>query len=214
MRSFVPWLIVVAALAAVAGGWALFARSEAQRYAAVERVARSASDIRLALTIDYARGPIAAERYRMSDLNGVSDASYAVTNRAGTTATFHEAGAGYDVSFFFDRLVADGIWDLTTKPARGRTDPRYTVTIDQRAGAERGGRTFSFTDPHYWATTAGRQFHIRLEKDRPVPDLLTLASTSIADPRYEKIVADFRAFGTPRFKRTVREARARLGLAP
>jgi len=43
-----------------------------------------------------------------------------------------------------------------------------------------------------------------------VPDLVNLQSTSTADPRYEKIVADFAAFGSARFRQTVAAARAKL----
>jgi hypothetical protein len=87
------------------------------------------------------------------------------------------------------------------------------VTIEQTAQGESGRRTFSFTDPKYWAVAAGREYHIRLDPRKPTPnqaDLLRLDSTSIAEPRYAKIVDDFAAFGSPAFHRTVASARAKL----
>ena len=209
-RSPVTVLILVAAIAAVVGGWLLFAQSERQRFVAVRQVRASRSEIRLTLAVDHVAGPIAREEWHMENLDGRSRASYAVTDRHGTRASFDEAIQGYDVTFLFDRLVADGIWELHTRPDRGRDHDIHTVTIDQVAAAARGAHTFRFTDPQYLATTAGRQYHIHLDRDKPVPDLLRLDSTSTADPRYAKIVADFEGFGPPRFKRTVAAARAKL----
>jgi hypothetical protein len=214
-RGILALLIACAALVAVGGmAWQLFSRDQSARLRAVRDVGRSPSVVDLSLTVDYAGGRVAREAYAMVDDNGNSYATYAVSDRAGSTAHFREPVPGYGVSFLFDRLVADGIWELTDKPPRGDTSARYAVSIAQTVGGQHGGRTVTFTDPHYWATTAGRQFKIHLEKDKPTPDLLTLEGTSIADPRYAKVVADFRAFGSPAFKATIRQARLRLGLPP
>lgn len=172
----------------------------------------SPSKVELSMIVDHSGGHVAREAYTMVDDNGRSEAAYAVTDRQGTTARFHETIPGYGVSFLFDRLVADGIWQLTNKPPRGDTSVRFTVAVQQTVGGEHGGRTITFTDPRYWATTAGRQFHIHLDKNKPTPDLLTLDSTSIADPRYAKVVGDFRSFGSPAYKATIRKARMQLGL--
>jgi hypothetical protein len=83
----------------------------------------------------------------------------------------------------------------------------YTLHIHQVSGNKQGSRTITFTDPHYWAVTAGRQYHIVLNTNSPVPDLTKLQSTSLADPRYEKIVREFRNFGTPAFRARVAQAR-------
>ena len=84
----------------------------------------------------------------------------------------------------------------------------YTLHIHQVADREQGSRTITFTDPHYWALEAGRQYHIQLRQNSPTPDLTKLQSTSLADPRYEKIVNAFRAFGPSSFRDKVRQAQA------
>jgi hypothetical protein len=146
----------------------------------------------------------------MQNLNGVSSAAYAVTDRKGTIARFNEPMSGYDVTFLFDKLVQDGIWDLHTRPPRGKQRDIHAVTIAQVADKASGQHHFEFTDPHYIATSAGREYHIHLDPNKPVPDLLTLESTSTADPRYQLIVNDFEQFGTPRFKATIVAAREKL----
>ncbi len=65
-----------------------------------------------------------------------------------------------------------------------------------------------FTDPHYWATTAGHQYEIQLSKNSPTPDLTKLKSTSLADPRYLNIVQAFRNFGPPSFRQKIAQAQA------
>lgn len=201
-----------AALAIGIGGLQLFSQSESRRFNEVKAMASSPSAFNVELKIDYARGRVAEEIYAMSDRNGVSVASYAVTDRSGTTARFHEDLGGYEVSFLFGKLVQDGIWDLSSQPPRGDPTIRYAISVNQTAQEQHGSRSFTFTDPHWWATTAGRQYSIHLDKDKPVPDLLQLSSTSLAEPRYERLVDDFRAFGSPQFKATIQTARRRLGL--
>jgi hypothetical protein len=205
--------IVILALVFAVTGWQLFARNEADRFHAVDAVRNSESYIRLTLHVAYPMGPIASEDYQLVNDNGKSRASYTVGDRKGTIATFDEVIRGYDVTFAFDKLVSDGIWELNTKHPRTTEDAKYTVTIEQTAQGQSGRRTFSFTDPHYWAVAAGRQYHIRLDPHKPTPseaDLLHLDSTAIAEPRYAKIVADFTSFGSPAFHRTVASARAKL----
>jgi hypothetical protein len=205
--------IAILSLVFVVSGWQLYARNEAERFRAVDAVRSSKSFIKLVLHVDYPSGRIASEEYTLVDSDGKSRATYAVADRKGTIATFDELIRGYDVTFAFDKLVQDGIWELNSKHARTLADVKYTVTIEQTAQAQSGHRTFSFTDPHYWAVAAGRQYHIRLDARKPVPsqaDLLRLDSTSLAEPRYAKIVADFETFGSPAFHRTVASARAKL----
>lgn len=211
MRRF-PTTVIVLTIAALAlvGGWFLFARSEHDRFVAVQRVKQSNSEIRLHFTVDRPSGRIAREEWAMRNLNGHSQASYAVSDRNGSVARFDEPIDDYTVTFLFDKLVADGIWDLQTRPFRGKDDTVHIVRIEQVAGAERGSHEFRFTDPHYLAVSAGREYQIHLDPKKPVPDLITLNSTSSADDRYLKIVADFEAFGSPTFKRSMALARTKL----
>jgi hypothetical protein len=215
MRRFPTTLVVlVVALAGLIGGWRMFWPGESQRFAQVDSVRNQRSEIHLVETIVHAKGPIAREELRLDNVNGKSVASFNLENRKGYVAHFQEPLQGYDLTFAFDLLVRDGIWDLRTPDHfHGNTDDIYTISIAQTAGAQSGSHHFSFADPHYLATTAGRQYQIHLDKNKPVPseaDLLQLTSTSTADPRYQKIVNDFKSFGPPRFKRTVAEARRRL----
>jgi hypothetical protein len=211
MRRFpVTLLILVAVVIAIAGGWMLFAKSEHDRFVAVQRVNRSRSEIRLSYTVDHTSGRIAREVWSMQNVNGHSVASYAATDRKGTKATFDEQIAGYDVTFLFDRLVADGIWELETRPFRGSSETLHVVAISQVADKSSGSHRFQFSDAHYIATEAGREYHIHLDPHKPVPDLVNLQSTSTADPRYEKIAQDFESFGPARFKATIAAAKAKL----
>ena len=211
MRAvLVRLLIIAAAVVAVAGGWLLFAKSEHDRYVAVQHVHNSRSEIRLSYTVDHTAGPIAREIWSMRNIDGDSVASYAAIDRHGNKATFDEQIHGYDVTFLFDKLVADGIWELQTRPFRGSAQTLHVVEISQVADKASGSHRFQFSDAHYIATEAGREYHIHLDPHKPVPDLLTLQSTSTADPRYEKIADDFEAFGSPKFKATVAQARAKL----
>jgi|SRR5579884_635008 len=212
MRRFpTTLLVVIVALFGIVAGWKIFWPSESQRYQAVKAVGEQRSELHFSETIAHAKGPIASETWRLDNVNGVSSASYSAKNRAGTRiAKFTEPVRGYDVTFAFERLVQDGIWELQTRPFRGNTDDVYTVYVDQVAGSRSGHHTFRFTDPHYLATTAGRQYEIKLDKNKPVPSLLTLDSTSNADPRYERVVQDFASFGPPHFKSTVAAARRKL----
>jgi hypothetical protein len=214
MRRFpVNAFIAVLVLIFAVSGWRMYAHNEAARFHAVEGVRNSKSYIKLTLHVTYPDGPIATEAYALVDDNGKSRATYAVGDRKGTIATFDEIIGGYDVTFAFDKLVRDGIWELNSKHPRTLSDTRYVVTIDQTAQSESGRRTFSFTDPQYWAVAAGRQYHIRLDPKKPTPseaDLLQLDSTALREPRYLKIVEDFRDFGSPAFHRTIASARAKL----
>ncbi len=215
MRRFpITLLIVVVVLAGLVTGWKLFWPSETQRYAAVKSVRQQRSVIHLSEIIVHAKGPIAHEELRLDNVDGNSTASYAVADRKGYVARFSQPLHGYDVTFAFDLLVRDGIWQLQQpRQFHGNTNEIYTVTVAQVAGSRQGRHGFSFADPHYLATTAGRQYEIHLDRNRPVPsqaDLLQLHSTSIADPRYQKIVDDFASFGPPHFKQTVAAARAKL----
>jgi len=206
-RSAFPVLISLAAAVAVIVGWlTFFVKPEAARYHATQRVANSSSTLHVGMTVRYAAGPVASEEYRMADTNGSSTASYRVVGTNGKVYTITTpAIESYTVPFFFERVVADGIWKIADRPPRGDRSIAYTLSVDQAVQNERGSRTVHFTDPHYWATTAGRQYEIHLSKNKPTPSLLQLSGTSLADKRYAALVSDFRNFGTPGFRAKVAE---------
>lgn len=173
------------------------------------RVAQRPSVLDLKLTITYDKPPIYLERYTMYNDNGVSTVRYKVQGYAGKVVTITlPPDKTYAVTFFFEQVVQDGIWQLMNKPPVGDTHVHYTLHIHQVADGRQGSRTVTFTDPHYWAVQAGRRYRIQLSPSSPVPDLTKLQSTSLADPRYEKIVQAFRAFGPSSFRSKVRQAQA------
>ncbi|GAC1305377.1 MAG: hypothetical protein NVS2B3_07080 [Vulcanimicrobiaceae bacterium] len=218
-RNPIPPLIVIATLIALAGSYAFFQKALLPRYAASRRVLASRSDLRLSMRVRYDAGPLVEERFAMRDLDGLSSSSYRVLGRSGLQITIEERPrktieAGPNVAFFFQEAVADGIWELRSKPPRGDRRTQYALDVYQDVNGEHGARHVTFTDPHYWATTGGHQFTLHLKKNEPVPDLLHLTSTTLVEPRYERIVADFRNFGPESFRRKVSAARLRLGARP
>jgi len=202
---------IVLAVIAMIVGWKIFYHDETQRFHAVQQIRQQRSELHFGQAITHDKGPIAREEWRLDNVDGKSSATYTAENRAGSrVAKFTEPIPGYDVTFAFEKLVQDGIWELQTRPLKGKTDNVYTVSVAQVAGDRSGSHKFTFTDPKYLAVAAGRQYHIHLDKNKPVPNLLTLQSTSNADPRYQKVVDDFASFGPPRFKKTVAAAREKL----
>ena len=175
----------------------------------VTRIRQSASVLDVGLTMKYDKPPIYLEQYTMHNDNGISNVEYKIQGYSGKVVTISlPPDKTYAVTFFFEEVVQDGIWQLMNKPDAGDTNVRYTLHIHQVADREQGSRTITFTDPHYWALEAGRQYHIQLSQNSPTPDLTKLQSTTLADPRYEKIVNAFRAFGPPSFREKVRQAQA------
>jgi hypothetical protein len=214
-RCFIPVLIAVAVGVCFFVSCWLFARDLGRSYQRVHALARLPSDIALSMTVRYARGTIVREEYYMNDNNGVSSAVYRVTGRSGMRVRIESLPrAEYDVSFLFGKVVRDGIWELPEAPPRGDTSVSYEVTVVQSIDGHHGAHTIRFTDPHYWATTAGRMYNIRLNKSKLVPDLLLLRSTSSAEPRYERVVEDMRSFGSDAFQAKIATARATFAKHP
>lgn len=210
-RRWIAPLIAGFAFAMLLLGWRIYAPIEAARYHQTQQVRTARSVIKMSYAIVRDKGPIAREEFTYVNDNGDSRVTYAGTNRAGTlVARFDSHIAGYDVTFLFDKVVADGIWELTSMPPRGDTTVHYEISIYQLANGQDGSHRFTFTDPHYWATTGGRQYKIKLSRDKPVPDLLTMKSTALAEPRYGSLINDFEAFGPPAFRSTLAKARAKL----
>lgn len=203
-------ILILAAGAAIIVGWLLFfAKPETARYHATKKVANSGSLLHLGMVVRYDTGLITSEEYRLADVNGRSTASYRIAGRNGKIYTITTPPVeSHTVPFFFERTVADGIWKITTRPPRGERNAHYTLYVSQIVQNERGSRTVTFTDPHYWATTAGRQYEIHLDRNKPTPNLLRLSGTSLADKRYETLVADFRSFGTPGFRAKVADVQS------
>jgi hypothetical protein len=197
-------------LAVVIGVW-FFTVQESGRYAATSRVLAAPSEIRLRFEIHRRDGPVAQEEYRMDDLNGLSTSEYRALNRKGLTIKVEALPRETtDVAFLFDKLVRDGIWELRSRPPRGDTATSYDVEIYQLTDGKHGSHAFTFTDPHYWATTGGHQYTIHLDRNKPVPDILNLSSTVVVEPRYQKIVDDFEAYGSEAFRAKVTAAQAKL----
>ena len=209
-RPSFPLIVIALAVAAVIAGWLLFfVKPESARYHATQKVANSSSDLHVGLIVRYSNGRIASEEYRMADHNGSSTATYRIIGTNGKVYTITTpAIESYTVPFFFERVVADGIWKITDRPPRGDRSITYTTHVDQAVQNERGSRTVTFTDPHYWATTAGHQYEIHLDRNKPTPNLLQLSGTTLSDKRYQEIVKDFRDFGTPGFRAKVAEVQA------
>lgn len=211
MRFPVSWFIGVLVLVMGVMAWFIFAGPESARYHAVKQVRGSTSDVHLSMTVTYDSGLIDSEEYTMEDLNGRSRAAYRITNTKGKTYTIESPmTATMTVPVLFQTLEQDGIWKISNRPQRGNTAAHYTLHVSQIVQNEHGSRTVTFTDPHYLATTAGRQFHIHLDRNKPTPNLLSLSSTSLADPRYQQLVNDFREFGTPNFRKKVAQVQAQV----
>lgn len=209
--TVVPLAIFVFALLVIGFAVHEFWLPETGRISNVAKIANQPSAIYATLVMQYDRPPVYQERYAMQDVEGVSSFSYTIRTYAGKQITLEPRTPEVttQVSFFFGKLVLDGVWDLMDKPPRGNTHVRYTVYVKQKADFKEGDRTIVFTDPHYWATTAGRQYEIDLRKTNP-NDLLTLKSTQLADPRYQKVVDDFLTFGPPSFRKNVARIRSEL----
>lgn len=210
-RNFVPLFVTLAAFAAVGFGWLLFAKTEAGRYDAARRVAASFSDIRLGMVVNYDSGPVLRESYRMEDRNGISTSEYHIAGRNGLNVDVKSAPREtYDVSFFFEKAVSDGIWELRNRPPRGTSGVHYTIDVYQLNDGKHGSHAFTFNDPHYWATTGGHQFVIHLDRNKPVPDLLRMSSTTVVEPRYGLLIDDFTSYGSPAFRNDVAAAKLRV----
>jgi len=203
-------VFLAALLAVVLGAWFMVTQ-EGGRYAATRRVAASSSEIRMSLTIQRQNGPIALEEYRMDDINWLSTSEYRAVNRKGLSIRVEALPhATTDVPFLFDKLVANGIWELGTKPVRGDTATSYAVAVYQLTNGKHGSHDFAFTDPHYWATTGGHQYTIHLDRNKPVPDVLRMSSTVLVEPRYQKIVDAFEEYGSDAFRAKIAAAQAKL----
>lgn len=212
MRRIAPLEIAIVVLIAAMLyiGWRVYGAGEMGRFSGVTRAQHAPSELYARLLIRYPKPPVYEEEYRMQDIEGVSTFQYRIRGYNGRQITVTAPPATvYDVSFFFGALDQDGIWQLVDKSPRADADAYYTIYVKQLADFKQGARTVTFTNPRYWATTAGREYSLDLSKDKP-NDLLHLQSTQLADPRYSKIVDEFRNFGPPEFRHNVAAAQARI----
>jgi hypothetical protein len=217
MRRFpIGWFIIATTIVCGVWGYFYYTPGEMRRLNENARIAHSPSQLYARLLIQYDKPPIYEEEYRMQDIEGVSSFTYRVRGYNGRQVVVTAPPAAvFDVSFFFQRLDQIGIWQLLNKDPRPDADAHYTIYVKQLADYKQGDRTVTFTNPQYWATTAGRQYHIDLSKTSPGDlkdpnNLLKLSSTSLADPRYEQIVSGFRAFGPEEFRNNVAHALANV----
>ena len=211
MRRF-PVAPAIVLLTVVIGiiGWRFSIPSEYRRLQEVAATRKARSEIYTRMLVRYDKPPIYEEEYRMADVEGVSTYDYRIRAYNGKEITITQPPRRmYDVSYFYGSLDQDGVWQLTNRPLRGNATVHYTVYVKQLVDFKQGERTITFTDPHYWATTAGRQYQIDLSKQKP-SDLLTMQSTQLADPHYADVVRDFREFGPPTFRSKIAAAQARI----
>jgi hypothetical protein len=211
MRRFpIELFILVLAVAGLIVGWKIYGFGEMARFGPAIHAQQAPSALYARMLVRYTKPPVYREEYRMSDVEGVSKFSYSIRGYDGRQITINAPPARvYDVSFFIGRLAQDGIWQLVNKDPLPNADAHYTVYIKQVADYKQGDRTVTFTDPHYWATKAGRLYTLDLSKGVP-NDLVHLNSTQVADPHYEQIVNDFRDFGPDVFRRNVALAQRRI----
>ncbi|HEY8297312.1 MAG TPA: hypothetical protein VIG32_04740 [Candidatus Baltobacteraceae bacterium] len=206
-RNLVPAAIGIFATIMFVAGLFFYRHTDLTKIDQMAKIQQMPSVINVSLTLQYDKPPIYRETYSMKDVNGVSTAQYQIHGFNGKLITITSPpDRNYTVSFFFEKTVQDGIWQIVNTPARGDTSIVYTIKVYQQVNGEHGSRTIAFTDPHYLARQAGHQYAIHLDPQKPTPDLLHLHSTSLADPRYEKLVRDFRTFGPPSFRKKVADA--------
>ncbi|HET9028838.1 MAG TPA: hypothetical protein VFN49_01565 [Candidatus Aquilonibacter sp.] len=208
----VPVAILLFTIFMAVTGYFIYWHDETARVEKVAQIHKARSEIYTHLLIRYDKPPVYEEEYRMQDVEGKSTFTYRIRSYAGKQISITAPpGPMYDVSFFYGKLDQDGVWQIVNQPPRGNTSIHYTVYVKQLVDFKQGERTVTFTDPHWWATTAGRQYSIDLSKNSP-KDLLKMNSTTLADPRYQTIVNDFRAFGPESFRKRIAAARASMGL--
>jgi hypothetical protein len=210
MRRLPPMELFIVVLTAIflVIGWKVY--GGLHPVAGTGRAERAPSQLYARMSIRYKNPPIFEEEYRMQDVEGISTFEYRVRSYNCKEITVKAPpGKIYDVSFFFGGLDQDGIWQMVNLPLLKDADAYYSVYVKQLADFKQGERTVTFTNPEYWASRSPhRQFRLDLSKQNS-SDLLHIQSQVTGDPRYEKIVDDFRTFGPDEFRKNVAAARAR-----
>jgi hypothetical protein len=211
MRRFpIEILIVVLCVVMLALGWRIYGAGEMGRFGPAIHAQKAPSRLYARMLVRYVKPPIAEEEYRMSDVEGISTFQYRIRGTTGHQITVTAPPARvYDVSFFFGRLVQDGIWDLVDRAPLPNADAHYSVFVEQYADYQHGSRTVTFTDPQYWAKKAGQAFEIDLSKGVP-GNVVRMESEQKAGGGYQQIVDDFRNFGPDEFRHNITVAQARI----
>ncbi|HXM06042.1 MAG TPA: hypothetical protein VN936_01195 [Candidatus Acidoferrum sp.] len=208
MRRSSPLELFIVILIAIFGivGWRLYGGPHP--VAGIGHAQNAPSRLYASLTIQYTHPPIFEERYYMQDLDGVSTFDYSIRGYNCRLVTIKApTGRIYDVSFFFGGLDEDGIWQLTNAPLLPHAAATYTVYVKQVADFKQGDRTVVFQDPQYWTTHSPRE--VQLDVSKGGADNVLRLQASSPDPRYQKIVEDFRNFGPDEFRRNVALAQDR-----
>jgi hypothetical protein len=210
MRRFpIEILIIVLVVVMLMLGWRIYGTGEMGRFGPAIHAQHAPSELHARMLVRYTQPPIYEEEYRTSDVEGVSTFDYRIRGVNGHEIRVTAPAARvYDVSFFFGRLVQDGIWDLQNKPPRPGALEHYTIFVKQLADYKHGEHTVTFTNPEYWAKRAGHAYEIDLSKGVP-KDLVFLAGQQ-GDTRYQQMVTDFRNFGPDEFRQNVAAAQARI----
>jgi hypothetical protein len=202
--------IIVLCVVMLALGWRIYGAGEMGRFGPAIHAQNAPSRLYARMLVRYTKPPIEEEEYRMSDVEGVSTFQYRIRGDNGHLITVTAPAARvYDVSFFFGRLVQDGVWDLVDRAPRPGANAHYTIYVEQYADYKHGSRTVTFTDPQYWAKKAGQEFEIDLSKGVP-SNFVRMESEQKAGGGYEQIVTDFRNFGPDEFRHNISLAQARI----
>jgi hypothetical protein len=200
-------ILVIVVLVVVARYEPLF--GPADEYGKVVSMRSAPSHISASLVMRYAKPPIYQESYEVRDDNGVSTYQYVVRSYAGRQITVKAPPRiTYDVSFFFGKLMQDGIFDVSNLPVRSDAQVSYTVSARRTEAMHTDTNTAVFSDPQFWATTKTHIYHLHLSPKGPLPNILTLHGGALRDPRYLQIVNDFQTFGPQAFRTAVARANA------
>ena len=208
-RQAVPIFIIIMTLLAAVAIYFGFFHTETQRLKQVATIAKSPSRIYARMLVRYEKPPI----FRKNGVWRISRASQPTTiafvrgtgKQITITSPPHQV---YDVSFFIGHLDQDGVWQIVDKEPPPDADAHYTVYVKQVADYKQGDRTVTFTDPHYWATTAGRLYTIDLSKGVP-SDLVHIRARRLPTPATSRSSKDFRDFRPDDFRRNVEAAQAK-----
>ena len=217
MRESTRALLVLAVSIAVAvGTYLYFFKPFMAEQPLVRHVINENSTWSVTMQEYELQGLLSTETYRISNDNGKTTVFYAATNRAGTvTKEFTAPIVGPSGTFLFEELRADGLWDVDDRPVRPHPVDEYIIEVDQTLGDEGGTRSFSFSDPQFWATTKAKEFRLKLPATGPLSGngspTLGVAGRELQDPRYLQMVKAIKAFGPPSV--LAAEAKIRADLA-